>query len=155
MLEILNLKEKPDDLTTLARWHQDEWSYLNPGETLEHRVSRMQPYLNADFIPSTFIAVDNILLGSAAIIAQDMKTRPQLTPWLASVFVAPGCRRNGTGSKLVLHAMQQARNAGIKTLYLFTPDKQAFYLKLNWTIMNSEQYHGHEVTVMQTILAED
>ncbi len=155
MLELLNLKDKPDTLTTLALWHQDEWSYLNPGETLEDRISRMQLYLNVNFIPSTFIAVDNKLLGSAAIIAQDMKTRPQLTPWLASVFVEPGSRQNGVGSKLVLHAMQQAKNAGIKTLYLFTPDNKAFYLRLNWSIMYTEQYHGHEVTVMQTSLNND
>lgn len=28
-------------------------------------------------------------MGSAAIINNDMDTRPELTPWLASVFVAP------------------------------------------------------------------
>lgn len=48
--------------------------------------------------------------------------------------------------------MTQAKNEGINKLYLFTPDNKAFYLKLGWTIMCTEQYHGHQVTVMQAIL---
>ena len=155
MVEILNLKAAPDDIATLALWHQDEWSHLNPGETLEQRTLRMRPYLNDDFIPSTFIARDNSLIGSAAITAQDMQSRPQLTPWLASVFVSPGNRNRGIGSRLVLHVMTEAKKASIKKLYLYTPDKKEFYLKLNWTIMNTEEYHGHQVTVMQTILNKE
>ena len=152
MVEIINLKDEPEHLTTLARWHQHEWSFLNPGETLEERILRMQPYLNADFIPSTFIAKDKCLLGSAAIVANDMDTRLELTPWLASVFVTPEKRQHGLGSKLVLHVMKQAKREGITTLYLFTPDKQNFYAKLGWITKSIEQYQGHEVTIMQTSL---
>lgn len=152
MVEIINLRNEPEHIATLARWHHHEWSFLNPGETLEDRILRMQPYLNTDFIPSTFIAKDKSLLGSAAIVANDMDTRPHLTPWLASVFVTPKNRRQGVGSKLVLHVMTQARREGIDTLYLFTPDKQTFYARLGWIIIATEQYQGHEVTIMQTRL---
>ena len=152
MIEILNLKDEPDCLETLATWHHSEWSYLYPDESVKDRINRMQTYLNTNFIPSTFIAKDNALSGSCAIIEHDMETRPQLTPWLASVFVAPEYRQQGIGSKLVLHAMTQAKKEGISTLYLFTPDNKTFYLKLGWTIMCTEKYHGHQVTVMQAIL---
>jgi N-acetylglutamate synthase-like GNAT family acetyltransferase len=152
MVETINLKDEPEHLATLARWHHHEWSFLNPGETLKDRMLRMQPYLNTDFIPSTFIAKDKSLLGSAAIVMNDMDTRPQLTPWLASVFVTPENRRHGIGSKLVSHVMTQARHQGIDTLYLFTPDKQNFYAKLGWTIKSIEQYQGYEVSIMQTRL---
>ncbi len=152
MIEIVNLKDEPQHLSTLAQWHQDEWSFFNPGENLEERILRMQPYLNSDFIPSTFIAKDKCLLGSAAIISQDMETRPQLTPWLASVFVSPEHRKHGLGRRLVLHVMAQAKREGINTLYLFTPDKQDFYTRLGWTQKYIEQYRGHEVTIMQARL---
>lgn len=153
MFEIINLKDAPDNLTTLASWHQDEWSLLNPGKSLDDRILRMQPFLNQAFIPSTYIAKDDELLGSAAIVASDMESKPELTPWLASVFVKPCHRNKGVGSKLVLHVMSLARNNGIHRLYLFTPDKQGFYLNLGWTIMNTEKYHDQEVTVMQADLA--
>lgn len=152
MVEIINLKEEPVILATLASWHQQEWSSFNPGESIEERILRMQPYLNEDFIPSTFIAKDNGLSGSAAIVSRDMETRPQLSPWLASVYVLPEKRGRGIGTKLVLHVMAQAKREGIKTLYLFTPDRQDFYLNLGWSIKNVEQYQNQEVTIMQVDL---
>jgi len=152
MFGIKNLTEEPDHLQMLASWHHREWSFLNPAETLEDRIGRMQLYLNTDLIPGTFIAIDGYLLGSAAIVEHDMDNKPSLTPWLASVFVAPEHRLKGVGSKLVLHVMAQAKDHGIRRLYLFTPDKQSFYLKLGWTTMCTERYHGHEVTIMQADL---
>lgn len=101
-----------------------------------------------DLIPSTFIAKENNLMGSASIIEQDMDTRPELTPWLASVFVAPEYRNNGVGSSLVKHIMQTAKQAGIEKLYLFTPDRETFYEKLGWQVLSREIYRGHSVTVM-------
>ena len=152
MIEIINLKDEPGNLATLASWHQQEWSCFNPGESIEDRILRMQTFLNKDFIPSTFIAKDNGLSGSAAIVSQDMETHPKLTPWLASVYVPPEKRGHGIGSKLVLHVMAQAKQEGISTLYLFTPDKQDFYLNLGWSTKSVEQYRNHDVTIMQAEL---
>ena len=152
MIEIVDLKDNADHLPTLAKWHQHEWSRLNPGETVQQRINRMQEYLNDSFIPSTFIAKDISILGSAAIVACDMDSRQDLWPWLASVFVAPEHRNNGIGSKLILHVMSRAKIEGIKTLYLFTSDKQDYYRKLGWSINSTVQYRGHEVTIMQATL---
>ena len=152
MIEIINLKDEPEHLTTLASWHHSEWSTLNPGESLDDRIIRMQPHLNEAFIPSTFVAKDNNLLGSAAIVSQDMETNLSLTPWLASVYVTPQYRRHGVGRKLVKHVMTQSKLEGINKLYLFTPDKQNFYLKLGWTKKHTERYHDQKVTVMQVAL---
>ena len=153
-MEIVDLKEKPEHLPSLAEWHHKEWSDLNPGETIEQRIERMQAYLNESFIPSTFIAKDGELLGSAAIVAHDMETKPDLSPWLASVFVAPEQRGKGLGARLVSHVMNEAKTRGIDTLYLFTPDKALFYQKLGWKIVTKEQYRGQEVTIMKIELDE-
>jgi GNAT superfamily N-acetyltransferase len=159
MIEIIDLKQVSDYLATLAQWHQKEWAYLNPGETLEQRMTRMQPYLNQCFIPSTFIARDTTLLGSAAIVENDMSGEPPLsqplTPWLASVFVAPEYRQMGIGTKLVRHVMAQAKQQGVETLYLYTPDKSKFYEKLGWRMNSIEPYHGHQVSIMQATLNKD
>ena len=37
-------------------------------------------------------------------------------------------------------------------LYLYTPDREAFYLKLGWKQITSERYHGHDVTIMEADL---
>ena len=152
MLEIVDLKDNADYLAALALWHHEEWSALNPGETIEQRKTRMQQYLNNRFIPSTFVARDKAVMGSASIVANDMETRTDLTPWLASVFVAPEHRQKGIGKKLVLHVMNHAKNEGIKKLYLFTTDRKDYYQRLGWEVNSSTQYHGHEVTIMQISL---
>ena len=152
MIEIVDLKDSADCLPTLALWHQGEWSDLNPGETIQHRIERMQLYLDDNFIPSTFVAKDKTILGSASIVSNDMETRPDLSPWLASVYVAPEHRQNGIGRLLVLHVMSRAKTEGINKLYLFTTDKKGYYQKLGWDINSIVQYHGHEVTIMQTTL---
>jgi N-acetylglutamate synthase-like GNAT family acetyltransferase len=133
----------------LAQWHQAQWSYLNPGENLHHRIARMQDYLNEAFIPSTFVAIGEMLEGSAAIVAQDMETRPELGPWLASVYVAPAYRHQGVASSLIEHVQHQARQHDIRELFLFTPDaKVAFYLQRGWQLVEATTYRGSRVTIL-------
>ena len=147
-MEIINLKDAPGHLETLATWHQQEWSYLNPGQTLSDRIVKMQKYLNTDFVPSTYIAIDEHLLGSAAIVAHDMDDRPELSPWLASVFVTPEHRRKGIGAQLVKHVVAQASQHGLRDLFLYTPDQMKFYEKLGWHCLEQTPYHGHDMTIM-------
>jgi len=152
MTKILNLRDKPELLEALAQWHQGEWSQLNPGETLEQRIIRMQPFLNDKLIPSTYIAFDDRLYGSAAIVENDMDNRPDLSPWLASVFVIPEYRDQGIGSALVRHVMQLAQQGNIEKLYLYTLDREALYHKLGWRRFDKENYYGHEVAIMEADL---
>ena len=67
-MEIIDLREAPQHIPTIARWHFDEWGYLNPGRTFEHRLDRMQRYLGDNPIPTMLIAVEReIVLGTAAL----------------------------------------------------------------------------------------
>jgi GNAT superfamily N-acetyltransferase len=151
---IQDLKYQPQHLPTLAAWHHHEWWSLNPGSSVEQRIEDMQAYLSADFIPSTFIATQFELMGSAAIVAHDMDINPELTPWLASVFVAPAYRNQGIGSQLVKFAMQQTHQAGIETLYLFTSaSREAFYQRLGWEVLSKEEYYGSVVSIMRVDLS--
>jgi N-acetylglutamate synthase-like GNAT family acetyltransferase len=147
-MKIVNLKEVPHHLDTLSRWYHEEWSYLKPKKTLADRIERMKSHLLPEFVPTTFVATNHALFGSAAIIEHDMDTRKELTPWLAGVYVAPEFRRQGIGSKLVLHIMEQAKQNMIKRLYLFTPDRDAFYTRLGWKIFEKTSYLGYAVTIM-------
>lgn len=153
-MQILDLRDEPQQIPKLAEWHHQQWASLNPGGSLEKRIVKMQDYLSDKLLPSTFIAKTTELLGSAAIVENDMDTKPELTPWLASVFVAPEYRNQGIGSQLVKHVMQKAKQAGIKAIYLFTPDQTIFYQKLGWEVISTEEYREHSVTVMRVRLAD-
>ncbi len=47
-------------------------------------MDKFKTHLGVELIPSTFIAREEALLGSAAIVAYDMDTRTHLSPRLAS-----------------------------------------------------------------------
>jgi len=152
-VNILDLKEEPEHIPTLADWHHNEWGYLNPDGSVQNRIEKMQSYLGIGLIPITFIAKEQSrLAGSAAIVKHDMDTKLELSPWLASVFVAPEYRQKGIGTKLVLHAMEKAKDVGVTTLYLFTPNKEHFYKELGWATFSEELYRGQEVAIMKISL---
>jgi len=147
---IVDLRDVPHVLPTLCRWHFEMWTHLYPEETLAMREERMQSYLGTEFLPSTFVALSGDRpLGSGAIIPCDMETHDLLSPWLASLFVAPMFRRMGIGQALVTYILEMCRAHQVGTLYLFTPDRRPFYERLGWTTIASPEYHGETVTVMR------
>lgn len=151
--QIINLTSRPQAIPQLAGWHHAQWSDLNPGRSLEQRIANMENYLSIALLPSMFISVsDEQVLGSAAIVTNDMDTHQELTPWLASVYVDLPYRHQGIASSLVRHVMQQAKAEAIPALYLFTPGQEALYAKLGWEVVSRENYRGAAVTLMQVHL---
>lgn len=147
---ILDLREKPQQIPILAAWHYAQWGYLNPGVSLEARIEKMQKYLGDEPIPSTYLWIDgDDLIGSAALVKSDMDTHPELTPWLASVYVRPEGRGSGVGAALVNYVVQKAREQNLRELFLFTPDRENFYARLGWHTIAKEEYRGIEVTLMK------
>jgi GNAT superfamily N-acetyltransferase len=152
-MHIIDLKFEPQHIDLLAKWQHEEWRYLNPNGTVEKRAEKMLHYLGAESIPSAYVAkINQELTGSASIVKFDMDTHRELSPWLASVFVSPDHRNKGVGTALVRHVMDQAKLNSIKTLYLFTPDKEKFYRKLGLAVLCKEEYRGYPVTIMSVNL---
>ncbi len=148
-MEIGYLADHSHFIPTLSKWHHDQWSYLNPSRTIEDRVEELQLSASRQQIPITFVAFSGgVLLGSASLIAHDMDTRLDLSPWLASVYVAPRHRKKGFGSALVKRTVKEAKASAVETLYLFTPDREDFYARLGWSFLERTGYHGENVVIM-------
>ena len=144
----------PAHILELARLHFEEWSYLCPGESLEGRTARLSGSCGRNAIPSVVVLLeDGELLGSAMLLAHDMDSRPQLTPWLAGVFVKPQCRGKGIGSALVRRIEAEARSLGVSTLYLYTPNAESLYERLGWSVTERCEYRNNNVVVMSKKLA--
>lgn len=151
-MEIINLRDVPHFIPTIADWHHAEWGHLNPGQTLEGRIEKMQKYLDDNLVPTMFVGVEgDEILGTAAFVKSDMNdcSYQDLTPWLASVYVREDLRGRGLGKQLVQAIMDYAGKQGVATLYLYTPDQAPFYQKLGWEIYAEDTYHDTAVTVMQ------
>lgn len=155
-MRIEYLADNPDLLSTLAAWHHQQWSDLNPGDTLEKRMARMQNHLGRLQIPTTFVALDDhALLGSACLVADDMKQHVDLSPWLASVYVHPPHRRRGVGAALVRRVVEEAKTLEVQTLCLFTPDRESFYARLGWSVHEHIEYMHQDVVIMKLPLRPD
>lgn len=149
MLQIADLSQHPKHIPLLAAWHQAEWGHLNPGSTAHARAERLRLHSTQPGIPVTFIAIEHeILLGSASLVANDLTTHPHLTPFLASVYVAPTHRGRGIASALVKHAMIMAGNFGETTVYLITPNQQRLYARLGWEELEQVRYRGEPLSLM-------
>jgi len=127
--------------------------HLRANETVEDRVIRLRLASGHRQIPTTYVAIaGEQLLGSACLVKHDMDTRPELSPWLAGVFVAPSQRRRGIGAALIQKAVEEAGLLGIERLYLYTLTSDTFYLKLGWSVLERTFYkrlwEEQEVTIM-------
>jgi GNAT superfamily N-acetyltransferase len=148
-MRIEYLADHPSLIPALARWHQDQWSYLSPERTIEQRMATLRAHLYPTQIPTSFVALSrDTLLGGAGLVAHDMDTRMDLSPWLACVYVAPEYRRQGIGTALVQRVVEEARTLGVDALHLFTPDKEGFYARLGWSVIERTRYRDCQVAVM-------
>ncbi len=154
--KILHLADFPDAIPILAKWHHSQWGYMNPGGSVEVRITSMQQHLQKERIPTTFVALEGErVLGSASLVEEDMDTRPDLRPWLASVYVDESLRGGGIGSALVQRVTEEARKIGETQLFLFTPDRESFYARMGWTTLERVHYRGEDVVLMRLALDLD
>jgi N-acetylglutamate synthase-like GNAT family acetyltransferase len=143
------LADHPEVIPTLAQWQHAEWGHTRPGDTVESRRARIESWCNRDRIPLAVVALDHgKILGSASLIAYDMETRMELTPWLAAVFVGEPYRRKGVGAALVRRIMDEAGNLEVPLLYLYTVHSEKFYAALGWVLLEHTSYREQKVAIM-------
>lgn len=148
-MEINHISKHPEAIPVIARWLENEWGDLSHDVNFSKISSNLQEQKNPRTIPETFIALrNNTFLGTASLVENDMSTRPELTPWLAGVFVDPTFRKNGVGSELVKTIITEAEIIGIKKFYLWTANKKNYYAKLGWQFFDQTKYLNKNVTIM-------
>jgi len=137
-------------LPLLARWHYDQWGPLTGTNSFDEYVTLLTEGAASRTVPSILVAVsDGELLGSANLVRSDLPLRPEMTPWLAQLFVEPGRRRDGVGAALVHAVLQRARQCGYRRVYLYTSGTlPQYYSRTGWRIVERLEYLGRERTVM-------
>ena len=136
-IAIVDLRERPADVPTLAAWLKAAFAANRPHVTAAVYETRLRAG-GAGELPRTWVAVaGDQPIGCARLVAADHADRPDLTPWLASVYVAPAWRRRGIASALVRTVQTAARAAGYPALYLYTPDQARLYARLGFTTIGA------------------
>ena len=146
---IEHLAAHPEAIARLAAWQHAEWGFLHPSGTLDEVAEELRGHLDPGRIPTTFVALlDGEVVGSASLLEHDLDSRPDLGPWLASLYVAPAHRRQGLGAALAERVVEEAARLGVPTLYLFTFDRAGYYARLGWRRLAPALCYGHPVRVM-------
>jgi N-acetylglutamate synthase-like GNAT family acetyltransferase len=148
-VQIGYLIDYPEYVPQLAQWLFEQWDAILGEKTLEPRIKKLNAHMNRDQLPIAWVAHANgQLLGAAALRVHDLEGREDLTPWLGGVFVGAQFRRRGIGGTLCATVEEAARTREIQTLYLFTLDKQAWYLRLGWTVLAPCVWHERPGAIM-------
>ncbi|WP_313055500.1 GNAT family N-acetyltransferase [Pseudomonas lopnurensis] len=148
-MEIVPVADKREFIAELAELHHAEWKHLNPSLTLDGRAEAIANAAGREGIPSIFIAISgNQLVGSAALVKNDMDSKPDLSPWLAAVYVKEGFRHQGIATELIIRCEYEAVRSNTSTWYLYTEFASKLYEKLGWRHMERCEYKGVTVDVM-------
>lgn len=144
------LASYPGYIAELAGWHHSHWQHLNPEDyTLAERINEYEQACQTDSIPLMLVAHDgNKPLGSTRLVQSDMQSHPELTPWLASLYVRPDYRNQGIAYALIRRLEQEAQRLGYTQLYLYTEDRMSLYTNAGWQVLSTEEYYAQQVTIM-------
>jgi GNAT superfamily N-acetyltransferase len=133
-LEITCVAKRPDLVPVVAKWLWREW-WENRGLSAEETqaiYSKGQVEIGA---PQTIVLVaDGVPVGTASLALQDLEERPDLTPWLAGVFIIPEMRGRGYAYRLLEAFDEACYAASIDTAWLYTTSAQDLYLKVGWRV---------------------
>jgi GNAT superfamily N-acetyltransferase len=144
---ISDLRQRPEFFGTVADRIWQAW-WEADGHPLDYIAGRLQENMDTSPIPFALVAHDGeTFLGTASVIASDLAERPQLTPWVAAVWVEPEARGRGIGAALVDRAALDCFALGVARAYLCArPPMSGFYQGSGWTIVE-RKVGPHDLSV--------
>jgi GNAT superfamily N-acetyltransferase len=142
-----DLRQRPEFFDAVADRIWQTWWEPN-GYPLAYVEGRLAENMQDTPIPLALIAHDGgTFLGTASVIASDLDERPDLTPWVAAVWVEERARRHGVGATLVDAAARASFTLGFPRAYLCArPRMTGFYERLGWTLIE-RRVGAHQLNV--------
>lgn len=140
---IQQLKNRPEYIRLVTDWlyeafvkdHSPDFSYEDLLESIKSR--------------EIYILLDrDQCVGTVSLFDNDLKRLPELTPWLAALYVDECYRGRGYAKVLIKHLVSEVEKRGYQQLYLRTETAGEYYKKLGWTFyMDITDEYGVETRV--------
>lgn len=144
------LRDKPEYIKQVADWlysifireHHPDFSYEELLEVLKERV--------------TYILLEgDRCIGTVSLFDNDLKKLPDLTPWLAALYVDEQYRSRGYAKGLIEFLITEVKKLGYKRLYLRTETAQNYYANLGWEfVMDTVDEDGIDTSVFKFDIKE-
>lgn len=152
MIKIDLLKNHPNAIPALAHiWCEVLGKTWVPDVTVAQVMAKFAEHVNEQVLPITWVALDDGVPMGMCSLRQNDGIRPELTPWLGSLVVAPEYQKQGIGQLLVDAVVLKAKTMRFETLHLFTfdPTLPDYYKRLGWRTIGTDTFKSHFVTVME------
>lgn len=148
-IEIVYLADRQDMISTCASWAYGQWGCQSDG-SLERSVARFTAGANREKPPVTVVAIDHHRpAGMASLWLTDYDGRPELSPWLASLFVHPFHRHQHIAEALIKRVELEACRFGYADLFLVTEEAKDLYAKYGWEELESVRTHYGDASLMR------
>jgi len=152
-IDIGYLADSPNMISVCASWAYSQWGCQSAG-SLEHAMIQFTEGSSKGKIPITLVALYNQKpAGMISLWQSDFKERPELSPWLASLFVHPFYRGNCIASLLIEKLEDEARRLGYSRLFLVTEEAKNLYVKHCWKELELVKTNYGEASLMSKDLS--
>lgn len=151
-LNIVFLADHPEFINTCASWAYGQWG-CQAGGSLERAISKFTLGAGKENIPMTLMALyDEKPAGMISLWEADYEGKPELSPWLASLYVHPFFRHKNIATSLIRRLETEALRLGYGQLFLVTEDSKKLYQKCGWTELEEVVTHYGEASLMTKLL---
>ena len=145
--DIVELSQRPDMVWKAVDIFWKCWGNDNNFKFYEDCIINS---LNKDVsLPKFYLAMDESdqIIGTYALLTNDLISRQDLMPWFACLFVTEEQRDRGIAGSLLEHGLNETKMKGFDKLYLYT-DLESFYEKKGWKhICNGYNVSNMEVKI--------
>lgn len=154
-LTMTTVRERPDLLPVVVEWMWHQW-WRGQSRTLEQTRAIYAECVAELGAPQTFVLLEeNRPVGTVTLARTDLEERPELTPWLAGVFVVPERRGRGYFRLLLAEFEKACRAASVETAWLFTNTAEQIYLRTGWeTVEIIDRPNGGIFTLMRLVIPQ-
>ncbi|MGQ9843164.1 MAG: GNAT family N-acetyltransferase [Spirochaetota bacterium] len=155
MIEIHLLNDFPHYAPILAYWSYHQW-YSKRDIPFTALVQSYSQRAHSTHVPLAWVAINEkkLPVGMASLKNNDLWSRTDLNPWLASLYIVPEYRFQGIGNRLVRAIIAKSLELGYKTLYLFeghndTVNLIQYYTKRGFSVLEEAiDNDGFPTTIM-------
>lgn len=152
-IKIIPLSSVPQYAPILAFWSYRQW-YLPRDIPFDTVLQSYRVRAQNNVVPLSLVAtVRSMPAGMVSLKHDDLWSRKDLNPWLASLYVIPEFRSRGIAGLLMNGVIAKAATLGIDRLYLFLGSDELenlgkFYRRRGWEFMErAVDNDGHDTEI--------
>lgn len=138
------LSAHPHLADEIGRIYFQEWGWHFADEWFKYSVEDIVQDLRENYMDATYVGLENgELVGTVALLDQDLKARSDLGPWATCLYVRPPYRNMGYGRELLDHV-----GRGTTYLWCSNPRERDMYQRWGFSLVEELPYDGAPAYVM-------